>query len=100
MLQASVPNISSVFFRHMLQACLSGCHIFHTYVVSVSDSCFKCFICLFFILQVLHMDVSKVNRVLYMGCMWEARESTSGPCVDDIGWRSPRVGMGDAGAAE
>jgi len=33
---------------------------------SVSDACFKCFICLHRILQVLHMDVLKVDRVLHM----------------------------------
>jgi hypothetical protein len=40
---------------------------------TVSDACFKCFMCLFFcMLQLLHLDVSKVDRVLHMRCMWEA----------------------------
>ena len=30
-------------------------------------------------LQVLHLDVSKVNRVLHTGCAWEAGGGTSGP---------------------
>jgi hypothetical protein len=34
--------------------------------VSVSDVCFKCFICLQSILQVLHLDILKVDRVLHM----------------------------------
>jgi hypothetical protein len=68
MLQVSGPNVSSVVFRRMLQVCLSGCCMFHTYVVSVLsvycvclqwfssvfrcffasvlEACFKCFICL------------------------------------------------------
>jgi hypothetical protein len=68
MLQAFVPNISFVF-RRMLQVCLSRCCICFTHMfasvlsrccmcfqwfqvvfqvcfVSVSDTCFKCFICL------------------------------------------------------
>jgi hypothetical protein len=32
----------------------------------------KCFIYLFSILQLLHLDVSKVDRVLHMGCVWES----------------------------
>jgi hypothetical protein len=38
----------------------------------VLDSYFKCFICLFFMLQLLHSDVLKVDRVLYLRCAWEA----------------------------
>jgi hypothetical protein len=39
--------------------------------VSVSDTCFK--LCLFFyMLQPLHLNVSKVDHVLHMGCIWEA----------------------------
>jgi hypothetical protein len=34
MLQASVPNISSVF-RHMLQVCLSGCYICFSHILQV-----------------------------------------------------------------
>jgi hypothetical protein len=29
----------------------------------------------FFMLQLLHLDVSKVDRVLHMGCTWEAVDS-------------------------
>jgi hypothetical protein len=53
MLQASVPNVSSVFSRRMLQVCLFWMlHMFHIYVASVlSRYClcftmvFKCFSC-------------------------------------------------------
>jgi hypothetical protein len=31
------------------------------------------------VLQVLHLDVLKVDRVLHMRCTWEAGGSTSGP---------------------
>jgi hypothetical protein len=63
MLQRSVTNISSVFFRRMLQVCLFGCcicftHIFRVFYLdgcngfqvflgvfsSVLEACFKCFI--------------------------------------------------------
>jgi hypothetical protein len=30
-------------------------------------------------LQVLYLNVSKVDRILYMGCAWKARENASGP---------------------
>jgi hypothetical protein len=69
MLQVSVLNVSSVFFRRMLQMCLFECCICFTHMLrvfyldvthafamtfqmfsdvstSVSDPCFKCFICL------------------------------------------------------
>jgi hypothetical protein len=68
-----------LFFRRMLQVCLSGCYICFTYMLqmfyldvayvcngfqvffmcfaSVSDACFKCFIYLFFMLKVLHLNV-------------------------------------------
>jgi hypothetical protein len=68
-LQASVLNASSGFFpRRMLQVCLFGCYIYFVHMLqvfyldvamfyngfqvflgvfaSVSDACFKCFICL------------------------------------------------------
>jgi hypothetical protein len=36
MLQAPILNVSSVFFRCMLQVCLSKCYVnFHTYDASV-----------------------------------------------------------------
>jgi hypothetical protein len=41
-------------------------------------------------LQVLHLHVSKVDRVLRMRCVWEARGGVSGP----------HVGAGDTGAVE
>jgi hypothetical protein len=39
---------------------------------SVLDACFKCFIYLFYMLQLLHLDVSKVDQMLHMRCAWEA----------------------------
>ena len=35
---------------------------FYTYVASVLDACLKCFICLLCMLQVFHLDVSKVDQ--------------------------------------
>jgi hypothetical protein len=68
MLQTFIPNISSVFFQtYVVGVFIRMLHIFHTYIVSVlsecciyfamtfqvflssfasvSDACFKCFIC-------------------------------------------------------
>jgi len=57
-LQASIPNVSSVFCIRMLQ-------VFQTYVLSVS-SVFFC------ILQVLHLDVLKVDRnVAYVAMVFQ-----------------------------
>jgi hypothetical protein len=49
------------------------CNIFLTVFASVLETYFKGFICLFYMLQVLHMNVSKVDRVLHIRCTWEAR---------------------------
>jgi hypothetical protein len=57
----SVASVSSECLQ-----CFSG--VF----VSVSDACFNCFICLLRMLQLLHLDVSKVDRGLHTGCAWEA----------------------------
>jgi len=42
-------------------------------------------------LQVSHLDVSKIDGVLHIGCAREAGESVSGPCVGNV---RPRVGTG------
>jgi hypothetical protein len=43
--------------------------VFQTYISSVSYV-------FFFMLQRLHLNVSKVDQVLQMGCAWEATGST------------------------
>jgi hypothetical protein len=62
--------------------------VFQIHVSSVS-SVFFC------ILQLLHMDVSKLDRVLHKGCAWEAAGGM-GDIRDDTcdvgGWRGPAVG--------
>jgi hypothetical protein len=37
---------------------------------SVSDACFE--LSFFYMLQLLYLNVSKVDQVLHMECMWEA----------------------------
>jgi hypothetical protein len=64
---AYVCNGFQVFFMCVLQ-------VFQKHVLSVS-SVFRR------MLQVLHLDVSKVDRVLQMGCMWEAEGSARDPRV-------------------
>jgi hypothetical protein len=76
------------FFQRMLQVCLSGCCIcFHTYIASVlseccvclqwfkcfsgvfasiSDACFKCFMVFRRMLQLLHLNVSKLDQMLHL----------------------------------
>jgi uncharacterized membrane protein len=57
-----------VFYLDIVYVCNSFSIIF----ASILDACFKYFMCLFFMLQVLHLDISKVVRLLHMGCAWEA----------------------------
>ena len=83
MLQTSVPNVSSVF-RRMLQVCLFGCcicftHMLQVFYLNVEYVCndFRVFSGVLQVfqanvssvtsifrrmLQLLHLDVSKVNR--------------------------------------
>ena len=93
MLQSIYPECFICFIRYMSQVCLSRCCICFTHIASVlsrccvclqwfsivSYACFECFICLFFMLQVLYLDVSKVDQVLHMGFMWEVGGGASGP---------------------
>jgi hypothetical protein len=69
-----VSSVCSKYFisfsRRMFASVSSGCRIcFHTYEVflgvfaSVSYTCFECFSCFVRMLQVLHLDVSKVDLV-------------------------------------
>jgi len=57
MLQASVPNVSSVFQTYIASVFIWMLHMFHTYVVSVLSGCCACFQVF---LQVFHMHVSSV----------------------------------------
>ena len=41
--------------------------VFQTLILSISS--------VFFMLQLLHLDISKVDRVLHMGCVWETAGS-------------------------
>jgi hypothetical protein len=59
---AYVYNCFQILFKRFSQ-------VFHTFVSSVS-SIFFC------MLQLLHLDISKVNRVLHIECSWKAASST------------------------
>jgi hypothetical protein len=71
-------------FSGVSYACLQVFHLDVAYVcndfqmfsdvfASVSDACFKCCIYLLvYVATLLHLDVLKVDRVLHMGCAWEA----------------------------
>ena len=50
--------------------------VFQMHISSVSS--------VFCLLQVLYLNVSKVDRVLHMGYAWEAGEGASGPRVGDV----------------
>jgi hypothetical protein len=56
--------------------------VFQTLVLSVS-------FVFFYILQLLYLDVSKVDRVLHMGCTWEAAGG-----MDDVRGGMDNVGGG------
>jgi len=53
----------------MVFKCFSG--VF----ASVSDTCFKCFICLF---SILYLNVSKIDRVLHMDAVGNAGDVRGG----------------------
>jgi hypothetical protein len=76
--------------------------MFHTYIIGVL---YRCCVCLqwfssvfqvfqthissvsfvsFYMLQVLHLDVLKVDQILHMECAWEAGGGASGPCTGDV----------------
>ena len=60
------------YFILMLHVFAMVFKCFSDVFASVSEVCFKCFIYLFCTLQLLYLDVSKVDPVLHMGCVWEA----------------------------
>jgi hypothetical protein len=35
-------------------------------------------------LQVLHLDISKVDQVLHKSCAWKTEGCANGPCADDV----------------
>jgi hypothetical protein len=55
----------------MLHVFCNDFQVFSGVFASVSDACFKCFICCLLYVQLLHLDVSNVDQVLYMGCAWK-----------------------------
>jgi hypothetical protein len=54
-----------VFYLDVAYVCNSF-QVFLGVFASVSDACFKCSIYLYSMLQVLYLDISKVDRVLHM----------------------------------
>jgi hypothetical protein len=84
-LQACFFNVAYVF-THMLQVfyldVIYVCNDFKCFLTifaSVSSACFKCFICLFYMLQVLHQNISKVDRILHLGYAWELEGARAVP---------------------
>jgi hypothetical protein len=62
-----------------------GFQVFSDVFASVSNTYFKCFIGLFwYVLQVLHLDILKVNWMLHIGYAWEAGGGASGPRAGDV----------------
>jgi hypothetical protein len=82
-------HVASVFFKWFQMFCKCFIWTLRIFVmifkclssifVSVSDAYFKCFICLLCMLQLLHLDVLKVDQVAHGMCVGSA-------------WRGPAVG--------
>jgi len=94
-------------YIHVAIICLKCFQVFHMYVckcfmwilhmfamvfkcfsgvfASVSNACFKCFICLPLYVATVASGCLKIDQVLHMGCAWEAAGG-----VDDI-----HSGVGD-----
>jgi hypothetical protein len=49
---------------------------------------------------VLYLDVSKVDLVLYLGYVWEARGGTNSPHAGEVRATRAPLGVSDAGAVE
>jgi len=110
--------VSSVFSGRMLQVCLSGCcicftHTLHVFYLDVAYGCngFQVFSCVFLIqvfqkhvssvstvfrrmLQLLYLDVSKVDRVLYLSSPPSITSSLPAPTghLSDAAAGSFRIG--------
>jgi hypothetical protein len=74
MLQAYVFKCFKVFHMYVCKCFICMLHMFAMVFkcfsgvfASVSDACFKCFIYLFCMLQLLHLNILKIDRVLHMG---------------------------------
>jgi hypothetical protein len=86
---------SCICFTHMLQMiCLDVVYLLqrfssvHVFFASVSDACFKCFICLQTYVANVHLDVSKVNRVLHM-LQWHRWLANNGLPLDFGSYLAP-----------
>jgi hypothetical protein len=67
-------RLLQVFHLDVAYVC-NGFEVFSSRVfASVSDACFKYFIDF---VCCLHLDVSKVDQTLHMGCVWEAAGDAS-----------------------
>jgi hypothetical protein len=68
--------------------------VFSCIFASVSDTFFKCFICLLLhVASGTHLNISKIDRVLHIECAWEVEGDASDPYAwfDGAGpllWRS------------
>jgi hypothetical protein len=70
------------------------CNGFQLFFASVSDKYFECFICLFWMLQVLHWDVSKVDRVLHMDARGKREGAQAVPARATFRRRGASHGLG------
>jgi hypothetical protein len=66
-----------VYVCNGFQLFLVVLQVYQMHISSVS-SVFFC------ILQVLRLDILKVDQVLHMGCTWEEGGGASSPCAGDI----------------
>ena len=76
-----------MFHTYVAYVC-NGFQVFSGVFVSVSDTCFQVIHLSFFMLQLLHLDVSKIDRVLHMGCPSEM----AGGAGDVRGGAGPLLG--------
>jgi hypothetical protein len=68
-----VLGVLQVFHLDIAYVC-NNIQVFSGVFASVSDICFMCFVYLLCMLQLLHLNVSKVDWGLPMGCVWEAAD--------------------------
>jgi hypothetical protein len=100
MLQACV-SFYLFFHTYVISVFIWMLHMFHTYIVNVlsgcfvclqwfsivfvivSDACFNCFICFFYVVSVASRCFKSISG-LHMVCAWEGGGGACGPCAGNV----------------
>jgi hypothetical protein len=80
MLQASVLNVSSIFFqRYVAYVFIWMLHMFHTYIASVLSGCHVCFTMVFQVFRMYVLNVSSAFTASIVSRCFKYRSSVASP---------------------